>query len=81
MAEHQWLESSLERVRCPAIVLQGGSDVVVAPAAGRALAAALGAELVELEGQGHLLPRDAADELAAAVERLLEAVGTVGWEA
>ena len=79
MDEHEWLEEAVSELRCPAIVLQGSSDVVVSPAAGRSLAARLDAELVELEGQGHLLPRDAPEPIAAAVGRLIDRAGAVGW--
>ena len=73
------LEEAVTELRCPAIVLQGGADIVVSPAAGRSLAARLDAELVELAGQGHLLPRDAPESIAAAVGRLIDGAGAVGW--
>lgn len=62
------LEEAARRVEQPAAVLQGSVDKVVLPAAGRDLADRLPAGwLVELEGQGHLLPRDAPAALAQAV--------------
>ena len=79
MDEHKRLEEAVTELRCPAIVLQGGADIVVSPAAGRSLAARLDAELVELAGQGHLLPRDAPESIAAAVGRLIDGAGAVGW--
>ena len=45
--------------RCPVLVIHGSDDVVAPLAAGEALAAATGGELVVLEGAGHLpLVRD-----------------------
>ena len=46
-------------VRCPVLVVHGTADEIVEPSVGEGLAAALGAELVLLEGAGHLpLARD-----------------------
>ena len=41
------------QVRCPVLVIQGTDDLITGPNRGIALAQALGAELVLLEGAGH----------------------------
>jgi pimeloyl-ACP methyl ester carboxylesterase/predicted glycosyltransferase len=48
------LETMLERVRCPAMVLHGSDDRISPVATGEALAAAMGADLLVVEGAGHL---------------------------
>ena len=42
------------RVRCPALVIVGTADEITEPSVGTELAAALGANLVLLEGSGHV---------------------------
>jgi pimeloyl-ACP methyl ester carboxylesterase len=76
--EEPLLEARLGELRCPAVVLQGSLDLIVAPAAGRDLAWRLEAELVELDGVGHLLPRDAPAAIADAVRRLAGVDGAIG---
>ena len=72
------IEARLGEVRCPSIVLQGSIDLIVAPAAGRDLAERLDAELVELDGLGHLLPRDAPEVIADAIRRLVGTAPPIG---
>jgi pimeloyl-ACP methyl ester carboxylesterase/predicted glycosyltransferase len=48
------LTEALSRIRCPALVIHGDQDLVRPHAQGVALADALGAPLVTLEGCGHL---------------------------
>jgi pimeloyl-ACP methyl ester carboxylesterase len=64
----------LRRLRLPALVIHGSDDPLVRPSGGRATAAAIpGAELVELDGMGHDLPRalwpDIVDGIARMVKR------------
>ncbi len=62
--------AALDRVTVPTAVVTGEWDLVVRPASGRTLATAIpGAELVELDGAGHFVARDAPAELAAVVAR------------
>jgi pimeloyl-ACP methyl ester carboxylesterase len=42
-----------ERLRCPALVIQGAADAITGPSRGIELAAVLGGGLVLLEGSGH----------------------------
>jgi len=61
-------------LRVPALVIHGLADQLIPPAGGRATAAAIdGAELVEIDGMGHDLPRQLwprlADAIAGHVER------------
>ncbi|MEJ8279016.1 alpha/beta fold hydrolase [Pseudonocardia spirodelae] len=50
--------ADLAALRCPALVLHGAADRIIRPDGGRATAAAIpGAELVEVAGMGHDLPR------------------------
>jgi pimeloyl-ACP methyl ester carboxylesterase len=65
----------LRRLRVPTLVIHGRADPLVASSGGRATAAAVpGAELVELDGMGHDLPRalwpDIADRIAGMVKRV-----------
>ena len=78
MRDHEELTARLARVECPSVVVIGGSDLVVAPAAGHDLAERLGAEVLELPELGHLLPRDAPEAVAHAIERLLDRIGAIG---
>jgi non-heme chloroperoxidase len=50
-----------------ATVVIGNRDRLTPPKLGRALAHRLGAELVELEGAGHMLPLERPDEIADAI--------------
>jgi pimeloyl-ACP methyl ester carboxylesterase len=60
--------ATLGRLRVPTAVVVGTWDVVVRPSSGRTLAAAIpGAELVELDGSGHFVARDAPGALARIV--------------
>jgi pimeloyl-ACP methyl ester carboxylesterase len=71
VAEEPLVEAARASVACRALVLQGTADDLVPLRAGHDLAAALpDAELIELEGAGHLLPRDEPAAIADAVRRL-----------
>ena len=64
----------LRELRLPALVIHGVDDPLVRVSGGRATAAAIpGAELVELDGMGHDLPRalwpQITDRIVALVER------------
>jgi pimeloyl-ACP methyl ester carboxylesterase len=60
----------LRALDLPALVLHGTKDRVVLPSGGRATAAAIpGAELVELDGMGHDLPRWVWPALVDGIER------------
>ena len=50
------LIDAISRIRCPALVVHGDRDLVRPHSQGAALARALGAPLVTLEGSGHLPP-------------------------
>jgi pimeloyl-ACP methyl ester carboxylesterase len=78
MADHRALSEQLSFIRCPAVVIIGGRDLIVSPEAGWDLAERLGAEAVELGDLGHLIPRDAPDVVATATLRLLERIGSLG---
>src|SRR3954454_6805053 len=68
----------LRRVRLPARVIHGSDAPRVRPSGGRATAAAIpGAELVELDGMGHDLPRALWPSI---VERIVGMVKRVGRE-
>lgn len=72
--------SALERlgeVRAPTLVLHGDADVMVPPGNGELLAEAItGAELVMLEGAGHLYPTDAPEADQRVAEFLARAAVT-----
>ena len=58
-------------VQCPTVVLQGDADTLVLPAAGRDLAGRIpSSRYVELERQGHLIPRDDPVSVADAVRSI-----------
>jgi pimeloyl-ACP methyl ester carboxylesterase len=62
--------ADLRGLTMPALVFHGTRDRVIVPSGGRATAAAIpGAELVEIEGMGHDLPRWVWPELIAAISR------------
>jgi pimeloyl-ACP methyl ester carboxylesterase len=62
--------AALGRLRVPTAVVVGTWDLVVRPSSGRTLAAAIpGAELVELDGSGHFVARDAPAALSGVVAR------------
>jgi len=61
------LTASLGSVGVPALVVHGGSDPLIRPSGGEALAGAIpGAELRIVPGMGHTLPTPLLDELAGA---------------
>ena len=62
------LRKRLHRITCPTLVVRGGADALVPAAHAEAYAAEIpGAQLVVIEGAGHLLPLEKPAELAAAV--------------
>lgn len=62
--------ADLRGLGCPALVLHGLADRVIRPDGGRATAAAIpGAELVEVPGMGHDLPRWVWPELLDGIAR------------
>lgn len=72
LREHDSLQRACEAITCPVIVVQGALDSIVPPEAGVDLADRVeGAELILVEGQGHLIPRDAPDVIVDAVRSLL----------
>jgi pimeloyl-ACP methyl ester carboxylesterase len=65
--------SRLGQVRAPTVVVHGTKDPLVPPRAGRATASAIpDAELVEIEGMGHDLPREVWPRLVDAIARNAE---------
>ena len=65
-------ELVLEDISAPAAVIIGTADRIVSPAAGERLATALsGAEVIRVQGAGHLLPFDHPDVVARAVDLVL----------
>ncbi len=77
MGDANLVDRAIEKVRCPVVVVIGGRDIIIPPAAGRDLAARLSdAELVELAELGHFIPRDAPEVVAEAVVNLLGAPST-----
>jgi pimeloyl-ACP methyl ester carboxylesterase len=74
--DHAAPAAPLPGITAPTLVLQGGDDLLVPPANGRALTAAIpGAELLELDGAAHLYATDTPDA-DRAVARFLG--GTAG---
>ena len=66
------LREALREADVPATVMVGTRDRLTPVAAGRALAAGIpDSELVVLPGAGHMLPLEAADEVAEAITRHL----------
>ncbi|MEU4353327.1 alpha/beta fold hydrolase [Streptomyces virginiae] len=66
----------LRDVRVPTLVIQAMQDPIAPPPHGRHLAGLIpGAELVEIEGMGHALPRSVHRPLAEAVLRHVRRVG------
>ncbi len=66
------LRDRLARIRCPALVAIAGDDRVMASDRSRALAAVLGAEVVEHPTAGHALVAEDPAWLAAAVRDFLD---------
>jgi pimeloyl-ACP methyl ester carboxylesterase len=65
------VEAALGSVRVPTVVISGAWDLVVPPSVSESIAAAIpGSELVSVARTGHFVPRDAPDEVAAAVRRV-----------
>lgn len=70
------IERRLGSLTLPCVVVQGGADHIVAPQAGRELAAAIpGAELVLRPGGGHLLPFEQPELVASVVRRYARVLG------
>ncbi|MEA2275015.1 MAG: hypothetical protein QOI98_3723 [Solirubrobacteraceae bacterium] len=74
---------SLRRIKAPTVVIHGTADPLIRPSGGRATVRAIPhAELVEIEGMGHDLPRGAwpriVDAIVANARRAAEPVSAVG---
>jgi pimeloyl-ACP methyl ester carboxylesterase len=68
LRERTLLEAALESVAVPTTVVVGSRDRVVSPKAQRALAGRIaGARLIELAGQGHLIPHHDPARLAEII--------------
>lgn len=68
------IQRGLPAIGVPSVVVAGTRDLVVSPAAARALAISIpGAELSLVEGAGHLLPQETPDHLARIITRYDEA--------
>ncbi len=69
----KWHGGKLAELRKPALILHGGADPLLRPAAGRDTAAAIeGARLVILPGVGHDLPRAMWPQVAGEVRALAD---------
>jgi pimeloyl-ACP methyl ester carboxylesterase len=67
--------AGLRRLRLPALVIHGSDDPLVSASGGRATAAAIpDAELVELDGMGHDLPRALWPEIVERIAGMVERV-------
>ena len=74
MKERKELDKILDTVHCPATVITGDRDLIIPREAAVDLAARLSnGRLVEIPGQGHLIPRDAP---GAVAQEVLELVAT-----
>lgn len=68
------LEAELARIAAPTTVLTGTADPIVSPSASRFLATQIpAAELIAIEGAGHLLPHQHSSTLADVIIRV------AGW--
>lgn len=69
--------AGLNALRIPALVVHGRQDRIILPSGGRATAAAVpGAELLEVAGMGHDLPRHLWPLLWEGIERTVRRAGT-----
>ena len=69
----KWHSDKLAALRKPALILHGGADPLVRPAASRDTAAAIdGARLVILPGVGHDLPRAVWPQVASEIRALAD---------
>lgn len=67
----------LRSIRKPTLVIHGLADPLIAPAGGRATAAAIpGARFMGIEGMGHDLPAAVHDRLADAIGELVQGNGS-----
>jgi pimeloyl-ACP methyl ester carboxylesterase len=65
--------AALRSVAAPALVIHGAADPLVDVSGGRATAHAIpGAEIVELAGMGHDLPRPLWDEITRRIAELVQ---------
>jgi hypothetical protein len=72
LAERRVIAEAIESIGCPTTVIQGTLDALVPLEAGRDLVDRIaGARFVELEGVGHLVPRDAPSIIARSVLEML----------
>ena len=69
------IQGALPRLRMPAAVLWGDADPFLDVGLGERLAGDLGTPLERLSGAGHFTPEDRPEELAAAVQRMVERTG------
>jgi pimeloyl-ACP methyl ester carboxylesterase len=77
----KWHGGKLAELRQPALILHGGADPLLRPAAGRDTAAAIDrARLVILPGVGHDLPRAVWPQVASEVRALADRARTVASE-
>ncbi len=64
---------ALGSIRVPALIVVGSEDAITPPERARTIAAGIpGAELVSIEGAGHLSPMEKPDEVAAALSAFFE---------
>jgi pimeloyl-ACP methyl ester carboxylesterase len=78
----KWHGGKLAELRKPALILHGGADPLLRPAAGRDTAAAIdGARLVILPGVGHDLPRAVWPQVAGEVRALADRARTAAPQA
>jgi len=78
----KWHGAKLAELRKPALILHGGADPLLRPAASRDTAAAIeGARLVILPGVGHELPRAVWPQVAGELRALADRAGGAAPEA
>ncbi|MCX4242554.1 alpha/beta fold hydrolase [Paraliomyxa miuraensis] len=65
--------SALRSLRIPSLVVHGREDPLVPVGGGRRMAAALGAELLCIDGMGHDLPQGAWSRIVDAIDRVASA--------
>jgi pimeloyl-ACP methyl ester carboxylesterase len=61
--------ATAKAVTAPALVVTGEHDMTCPVSAGQAVAAALGTELVVLEGRGHVVSMEVPETVAELIER------------
>jgi len=79
MAARRDTTQVLSAVRCPALVMAGGIDAITPPDGARDMAARLAdAELVVVEGAGHVLALERPEAVSAALTRLVDRAAAAG---